>query len=226
MWPTIVLDNFFDDPNYIVQYSNSLEYLKEPSGRWPGKRAGIDDELKNAIIEKALSLYLSDSAIVRCNIDATFQKIKRFSKNKEDSINRGFLHKDSSNGNSTIELAGIIYLSENNSNINQGTSFFTLKPGEKYPPNDNLKSDLYLNGNYDKGEFDSFFHQIDKVFYKNLDISNKFNRLIMFDANQWHAANSFYSENNEERLTITFFLSNIVVGKDKKPQHRKNLVKL
>lgn len=224
MWPTIILDNFFDDPNSIVQYSNSLEYSKEPSGRWPGKRAFINDDLKFAIVEKALSLYLSDNAIVRCDIQANFQKIKRFSDNKEDSANRGFLHKDSASAN--IELAGIIYLSENDPNINQGTSFYTLKSGEEYPFNFNLKEELYISGNYDKDKFDAFFDKIDKVFYKNLDVSNKFNRLIMFDANQWHAANSFYSENDEERLTITFFLSNVVIGKDKKPHYRKNLVKL
>ena len=37
-FPTQSVDNFFDKPEEIVQFANSLEYKTARSGFWPGER--------------------------------------------------------------------------------------------------------------------------------------------------------------------------------------------
>jgi len=37
-FPTQSVDNFFDKPEEIVQFANSLKYQTAQSGFWPGKR--------------------------------------------------------------------------------------------------------------------------------------------------------------------------------------------
>ena len=38
-FPTLIIDNFFDDPDKVVEYANTLEFLPSELGEWPGKRS-------------------------------------------------------------------------------------------------------------------------------------------------------------------------------------------
>ena len=38
IWPTICIDNFFDNPDKVVETANSFHYEKDKDGRWPGER--------------------------------------------------------------------------------------------------------------------------------------------------------------------------------------------
>ena len=60
-YPTIVVDNFFDNPNEIVEYSKTLDYYKAdptiPHSKWQGKRTEsihkINRQLYDFVISKA-----------------------------------------------------------------------------------------------------------------------------------------------------------------------------
>ena len=64
-YPTIVVDNFFDNPNEIVEYSKTLDYYKAdptiPHSKWQGKRTEsihkINRQLYDFVISKALSYF-------------------------------------------------------------------------------------------------------------------------------------------------------------------------
>ena len=37
-YPITIIDNFFDDPDAIVELANSLDYYAPETGNWPGVR--------------------------------------------------------------------------------------------------------------------------------------------------------------------------------------------
>jgi len=41
IWPTLSLDNFFENPDKILKFANSFEFKPDPNGKWPGKRTDL-----------------------------------------------------------------------------------------------------------------------------------------------------------------------------------------
>ena len=39
MYPNLIVDNFFEDPDSIVDLSKNLQYSSSDDGRWPGIRS-------------------------------------------------------------------------------------------------------------------------------------------------------------------------------------------
>jgi len=39
MYPNLIVDNFFEDPDSIVDLSENIEYTPSSDGRWPGFRS-------------------------------------------------------------------------------------------------------------------------------------------------------------------------------------------
>ena len=70
---------------------------------------------------------------------------------------------------------------------------------------ENLNENKYLNENNEK-------------FDKILTIDSKFNRLLLFDSNQYHAAEKFKEQDiDEDRLTLITFFTNISGNCNKYP---------
>ena len=38
MYPNLIVDNFFEDPDRIVDLSTNIQYSPSSDGRWPGLR--------------------------------------------------------------------------------------------------------------------------------------------------------------------------------------------
>ena len=38
IWPTLIVDNFFDDPHKVINFSKQLKYERAPGHEWPGTR--------------------------------------------------------------------------------------------------------------------------------------------------------------------------------------------
>ena len=49
---------------------------------------------------------------------------------------------------------------------------------------------------------------LEKTVFKNI-----YNRMIMYDGHEYHAANSFYNTNQDERLTLVWFIDGITIEK-------------
>jgi hypothetical protein len=200
IWPTIIVDNFFDDPNKIVDISKNLSYAKDTQGSWPGERTACnsqtDKDFYNWINYKIIRLlYPMNHEQMNWICTQFFQKI-----NGNIYKNEGWIHSDS-----PAEFTAIIYLSKHK---NCGTSLFTKKRFFNKGLNNDKKIEIYKKGDF-KNEL-KYLKENNDLFEKSLTVDSKFNRLFLFDANQYHAANNFKDKNceNEERLTlITFFFS-------------------
>ena len=124
---TCVLQNFFDNPDEVVNYTNTLDwYSPTKDENWPGKRTNnlweINKNLFNFITNKVISLYFDLNAVAvewkKSNI--RFHKISNNDWLKHNKKHTR-IHKDD------YSLAGVVYLNKNTCNEKTGTSFFDEK---------------------------------------------------------------------------------------------------
>jgi len=224
----VVVDNFFEDPMAIVELGKKLP--NEVVGRQPGKRSKqlweVDDVLHNAILRKILSCYydLDYVSLSWATSNLSFHTIEHFSDTKGCIKNKGWVHQDVEVfGND--EVAGLIYLTPD---IDQdsGTSLWTLKPDVRIntqaPAYFDQQYQVWINedGSYDTEEYTKGYKIHMDKFEEKLRFQNVFNRMIMYDTKEWHAANSYYhGPGQDARLTLAFFIGGIEGGMDF-PLHR------
>ena len=198
IYPTIVLDNFFDDPIKVIQFAKSLEYYQDSEGKWPGERTKELHEVDNYFFEqcgyKILSVLYPTIKKISFNCALLFQKISKEYKNQ------GWIHQD---GN--YDFTAIVYLSQHNE---CGTSLFNSKKIFSKILNTENKKNTYLNKNFQ--EEIKYLNENNNQFTETVKINSKFNRLIMFDSSQYHSAQKFIENNIEEdRLTLIGFFKDI-----------------
>jgi Family of unknown function (DUF6445) len=199
----ICRNNYFNNPEIVVELSKKVEY----SGAevYPGVRSG--NLLASDIpIVKDFAIWFAN----RLGIDI-FPGITNYEtaiyfhiNNSIDDleVNHGWIHKDIGN------LAGLVYLTEQESNFDSGTSIFNS--------NVNTIDDLpeYM---YAWREFNITRKPTDKIkegfklnnlqFTETIRIGNQYNRLIAYDSKLSHRPNSFSTNVENPRLTLLFFIS-------------------
>ena len=104
LFPTYVLDNFFDDPHKVIKFASSLKYEQDPEGVWPGKRTDalqhIDNDLFQHITTRMMRLlYPENIKQLTWTANSYFQYIDYGVDAKE-----GWIHKDTSS-----QLSSVIY---------------------------------------------------------------------------------------------------------------------
>ena len=217
----VIVDNFFDDPEAIMNYGKALPKTHDPAGMWPGERTDflweIDQTLQNAIISKILNCYFSleyvDISWTASSIN--FQEVPRFSENKNDIRNKSsYIHQDHYND---FELAGVVYLTPN-IDPDSGTSLYNIKPTSSSKDDshifDDEKQDTFREffkvGHFDEEEYTKNMKTHEEKFVETLRVQNIFNRLLMYDTSEWHRANSYYNSDGEDaRFHLGFFLGGL-----------------
>jgi hypothetical protein len=197
----VVVDNFFKDPEEILKLGKSLP--KEIIGKQPGKRSKqlweIDDTLYSTILQKILTCYydLDYVSLTWSASNMCFHEIDRFSEDKNDIRNKGWIHQD---GNVTV--AGLIYLTPD-IDPDSGTSLWTLKPNVEIK----IQSDYTSS---DGEEYVKQYLEQQEFLTEKLRFQNVFNRMIIYDAMEWHGANSYYHlDGKDPRLTLAYFIEGI-----------------
>jgi len=208
------VDGFFKNPELIRKFGLSLNKKSDNSGKWPGVRSKplhqIDDGLNNYILLKIFSVYfdLNYHNVSWKNSVCYFQEIKKYSKKKNDLKNIGWIHQDNDE-----HLAGIIYLNPN-APLDTGTSLYNLKEEEEktYVSFEKQleKEKFYSGKKISNDEYNLSLMKHNNRFYEKTKFNNVFNRLVVYDASEFHKANNFYIE-NENRLTLVFFVKNITL---------------
>jgi len=197
MWPTLIVDNFFDDPDKIINFSKPLTYKPAENHRWPGTRSPqldqVDKEFFNWSTKKIMMLlFPMNIGNIKWKALQHFQKIPYKTYGK-----KGWIHKDD-----VGEFTAIIYLSHH---PKSGTSLYKPKYFSSHPLYVDKKIEFYKNPeNSRTGEH--WRKKSSSHFEKVVDLHSNFNRLILFDGHQWHGAENHGTE-KEDRLTlITFFM--------------------
>ena len=213
IFPTLCINNFFDDPNEIVDYANKLEYFYDINdGIFPGKRTKllhkVNYDFFNYINKKILRLYYPDNNIfnnLTYEAQTVFQKINyddvehHITNEKNKGI--GFIHQDP---------CLITYLTKNI--YNSGTSIWKRKSECKdmFVKDDNLKISYYLKKKVDeekyKKQLNDNINNFDEIFCSKAI----YNSFCSFDSNQFHSGN-FNMKSGEERLILITFINKLNV---------------
>lgn len=208
-YPTVVIDDFFDNPSIIRDFALSLSYERDEDGRWPGERTPmlhtIDKNLVYAFAKKILSVYFDNGTHVYWDdIQMAFQKIKPYSPDRNSSLNSGWIHTDGAR-----TFAGVVYLTPN-APTHTGTTIYKFK--EEYDGCTEITSEnkrkLYLGQPFDKEEYDKEMTEMYKRYDVVTEVKNVYNRCIQYDARQWHTGTNYWT-NGEDRLSLVYFFTNV-----------------
>lgn len=183
----LTIDNFYDNPDEIRKYALSLEFYRK--GNYPGYRSQnyLNAESKEKIqkilfpIAGNIKNWISDSTD---SFTGSFQ-ICTYS-------DRTWIHTDTYNN-----WAGVLYLTPD-APLSSGTAFYQHKKTGAYKIQ-NEDVDTNLNNR------DECF---DYTKWEKTDvISNRYNRLLLFRADMYHASLDYFGYLNTNcRLTQVFFI--------------------
>ena len=202
--PLTVLDNFFDNPNSIVNWGLSLESRYDVNHTWPGKRTNnlkfVHLPFYKHVCNKVLTLFFENP--VEFDIDLRFQLIEEYK-------GKGWIHQD------PTVFTFLIYLHKETPEIDCGTTLWSLDPNLVSPINSEKDLSLFNSRieHHKNNKFtpeDQSYHY--KKFKKEISIPDKFNRLIAFSSEHFHSANNF-DNNSSPRLTLIGFVKNLKTSK-------------
>jgi len=207
-FPASIIDNFFDNPEAVVELAKSIDYHSPKETIYPGvissDVAHTNYELAQWIISKVMNLFYDlDKVYITWDSETTFQKIKPYDNEDQFHIlNRGVPHIDVQE---TV-LAGVIYLNENFCK-DAGTSFYQKKLDNSFYKTS--KETIDANKKYHGGTMVDNYEQIVQdhfnKFEETVRIQPKFNRLVMYSPDTWHSQTTYGKD--EERLTLRFFVN-------------------
>ena len=198
-WPTLIVDNFFTDPQAIVKLSKTLKYKRAIDNKWPGTRSPslheVDKEFFLWSTRKIMSiLYPMDRDVIKWEALQYFQRVPYKIYGEE-----GWVHNDSGQ-----EFTSIIYLSDHFQSgtcLYEGTHFNTAVEYEE-------EKRRFFRDLTDRKRMKKYRDKSNSKFHKKVELFSNFNRLVLFDSHNWHASRNSGGDKND-RLTLITFFSNI-----------------
>lgn len=204
LYPSTVIENFYENPDKIRDFALKQKYtycheLEKIEYVFPGSRTkdlfDLDKNLHATICKKLISIFHnSEHDIMRWGLSTNFQSVS-------EEYNEGVIHTDSN----TI-FAGVLFLTPD-APLDSGTSIF--KPNKSFDEEKYQKALSDNDKRFHKGEIvmDTEYH---KMFDEVLRVNNVYNTLIVYEGDQFHAANKFFGNQlTDSRLTQVFFINNI-----------------
>jgi hypothetical protein len=224
-FPTIVVDNFLENPDKVRQLALSMQYSKS-SGEYPGERTkhlgDVNRNLFNYLCSKFFSLNYDFMSPIKWNTTIYFQKIYPLSSNKFDITNMGWVHADYNK-----VMGAVLYL---NPNIDLDTGTHICKPNDINFDIESMDKEQdvripYYRDNIKSDNYEENLIKNNSLFTDTVCVSNLYNRLIAFDGTTFHHANNLFSTNEEPRLICNIFVNTIEAAVPT-PIERLNLCKM
>jgi|TARA_B100000035_G_scaffold185634_1_gene158380 hypothetical protein len=203
-YPITIIDNFFEDPDAIVNWALSLDYHRPETGNWPGIRSKMMHELGERedrffqYFGEKVHMLFHDSSPDYWNMQTHFQRILPFSEEKYDPLNRGWIHQDLD-----TQFGGIVYLTKD-PEPDTGTSIYKSNIGFaiQFAQELKMKEALYKGEEFDLDEYYSAYEKAHEQYEETVKISNVYNRFVLFNSKTHHGVQTF---GTKERLTLNFF---------------------
>ena len=200
LFPTLVVDDFLEDPDYVLCLATNAEYNDPGHTNYPGvaskkKIHELDQELFDTILQKIFGYYWDLNNPVKFRVDMEFQKI--------ENNGQGIIHLDTTYG---ALAAGVIYLNQDIER-DTGTSFYKLiDPDYKIKQHEFLDPIARYHAGEHVDELDSICEKHYNMFEETIRVQNQYNRLVTYDSNVWHTATSY---GNQTRYTLRFFINQL-----------------
>ena len=222
LYPVTVINDFYDNPDAIRQFALAQKYKfrHEEEGLdyvYPGCRTqdllSLDSKLQALVVKKLISIFhIAEHDVMRWSVSSSFQSVSEIYK-------QGLIHID----NRSI-FAGVLYLTPN-APLDAGTSIYRKNATfsqEKYQQACDANDVRFKNGDI---VMDTGFH---RMFDEVIRVNNVYNTLILFEGDDFHAANNFFGSTLEDsRLAQVFFVNRIDANKANSfPLNRTKAIKL
>ena len=214
-FPVTIIDNFFEYPDQIVDFANSVEYF-DTEGRYPGKRSkllgDIAPKIQDEVIRNVFSNFMMLTNNFNLIIDSTFQKVS-------PDYGEGWTHRDE------CIMTIIVYLNKGAS-LGRGTSILrptsvVIDSQEKWKRDTRVKHEGLKSKNFTE-EYIKSKQEANSKFEETMRIENVYNRCLLFNGNEYHRANDFINnDNDEERLTLVSFVKSIYAHSMETPEGRR-----
>ena len=201
--PVLIYDDFFNTPDAVRNFALGLDF-PDKGDAWPGYRT------KSLHPNESKFFHYANESILRLifpEADAEFSYIAKTCFQKITGIPpaKGWIHTDKN------VLTAIVYLTPNPI-LNTGTSIYRLKKnhiayeGHHLMP---VKQRFYSEGD-NLEEALLAVEENNAVFEETINISNLYNRLVLFDSSSFHASQELCPlEEKDERLTLISFFTKI-----------------
>jgi hypothetical protein len=208
-FPTTIVDGFLDNPDALRKFALEQDFYRDDSGRWPGSRtttlSTLSPVVYNQICQKLLALFFTAEQTYSYNIESSFQLVNK-------NYNAGWVHKDPSIITAMLYLTPESYSGTSlylKKNISYDDRSSTVDKMESYKiESDNVKARNLHNQNYEE----------------ILNAKGLYNRLLVFDSNNYHAAHDFFGSSKEDsRLTLVSFVHGLI-GDYRAPLQRSKSV--
>ena len=206
LFPTLVVDDFLDDPDYVLDLAKNAEYNDPGLTNHPGVSSkkhinDIDKELFEYVHLKLLGIYWDLKNPVAYNTRMDFLKIDY---NYEGILNVGPIHVDSEHGDI---CAGLVYLNKN-SMKDTGTSFY------KKLDNNYVNSEEHYLEPMRRHHAGEHVEGIEKIkqdhfdkFEETMRVQSQYNRLLTYGSDVYHASTTFGT--GQTRYIMRFFIISI-----------------
>ena len=195
IYPTYCVDNFLENPDEIVEYSNKLKFFKNNDGKWPGSRVFLNEDPVAKFLMQKICTVIHPYRTENFNI----QFISYFQKINNQYGDTGWIHADNED-----ELTAIIYLSRNK---NCGTSLYLPKSFQSHPMHTEEKQNFYKTLKKSKN-YDKCLEENNNQFEETVYFESVYNRLIIFNSNTYHGVKNFNNK-EDDRLTFIAFIRKI-----------------
>jgi hypothetical protein len=204
LYPVTIVENFYENPDAIRTFALGQKYKSRAQMQgagyvFPGCRTKdlslINKPLFENVSKKIISLFHNENHdVMRWAITTNFQSVSA-------EFGQGVIHRD----HNTV-FAAVLYLTPN-APLEAGTSLF--KPNNKFDEEKYVNSLKKNDRLFDKGEIlmDIDYHE---MFDEVVRVNNVYNTLILYEGDQYHAANKFFgSKLKDSRLAQVFFVNKI-----------------
>jgi hypothetical protein len=196
----IVRENYFNDPDLIVDLSKTQAYKRGTI--YPGMRTGNlleSQDFETRTFARHFAERLSFDVfptISNFTISVYFHQNEVY---ENEILNKGWIHNDDS------LLAGLVYLNKDEEDFCTGTSFFN-EIGKENPEDEKARKEFNLNLEVSNQYILSLKNNWNQ-FTETVKVGNKYNRLLAYDAKMFHRPNNYKLKSNNPRLTLLFFIS-------------------
>ena len=201
-WPTLIVDNFFTDPQAVVKLSKTFKYVPDNQHRWPGSRTlplhEVDNDFFGWSTRKMMALLYPTQIMgegeLNWKANQYFQRVP-----SDGTLGKeGWIHADTVN-----EFTVIIYLSDH---PQSGTCLYTPIEWNVGPKHLKEKKKFYKDLK-DRKRMEKYRDKNNSQYRKKVELFSNFNRLVLFDGGNWHASRNEDKSKSDRLTLITFFTS-------------------
>jgi hypothetical protein len=215
-FPITIIDDFFDDMEYVEHLYNNAEFAPVEDQVWPGLRSKplqeVSPYLHHFLCRKFFSIWFQEEMRsdttnpLKYHVLSFFQKIEPYHEDPEHVLNLGWPHYDQG-----AVGAGVIYLNRE-SPKRSGTSFYrplelreALESQDKTSPE---KNSMFQGKVTDLDNHIAVKEKHLSKFEKTVEVSNVHNRLVAYGS-QFHSETNFFCSGEETRKTLVFFITQL-----------------